>query len=173
MACNEFQKRQSSIETTLYEDSLEAMNRDSTINVARILAESQLARPDSLPKHFVFVSAEPSHLPMLQKYGDTKKEAEEFLLTDEKAAQMTNIILRPGMVTHPEKRAWAYPLSVANDIGFNLSKVAPPVKDFLPRSSSINLALLTEFAVNGAMGRLRGMPEKTIWTNEEMNSGQW
>mmetsp|Transcript_33426 Transcript_33426/g.51310 ORF Transcript_33426/g.51310 Transcript_33426/m.51310 type:complete len:250 (+) Transcript_33426:14-763(+) len=118
---NEFQKQQGSVRTTTYEQSLEALNRDSLKNVAKVLADSVESKDEK--KNLVFISAEPSVMPMLQKYSETKKEAEEFLLEDQAIIEnLARVILRPGMIWHNKQRQWAMPLKVANDIGYKLNK---------------------------------------------------
>ena len=79
---------------TVYEKSHEGLNRDSCINVARILAESTDEK-----KNFVFFSASDTIVPMLSKYCEMKREAESFLLRDAAASEKLNpVILRPGLV---------------------------------------------------------------------------
>ena len=94
---NEINKRQNSIPTTVYEKSHEGLNRDSCINVARILAQSITGVGEK--KNFVFFSASDTIVPMLSKYCEMKREAESFLLRDQLAADNLNpVILRPGLV---------------------------------------------------------------------------
>jgi hypothetical protein len=85
------------------------------------------------------------------------------------------VILRPGLVWNLNERKYTIPLKVATDIGyyFNenvIKKVSPqsPLASILPQSSSINLSLLSDYAIKGALGKLT--EEQTIWTNEDMNS---
>jgi len=88
---------------------------------------------------------------MLSKYSEMKREAEMFLLTDPDCIRSLNpIILRPGLVWHPSERQYSLGLKVLNDIGFTLNKILPhntPINRFLPKSSSIKLSVLSDFAI--------------------------
>ena len=97
---------------------MEALNRDSCINVAK------LAKKDT---NFVFISAADTIAPMFKKYSDMKGEAEAYLLKDE---NIKPVILRPGLVWHQNQRQWSFPLKVVTDLGYLVnrdivSKVAP------------------------------------------------
>ena len=76
----EFQKKQNSIETTVYDDSHEALNRDSCIFTAR---EFMKSIDENKKKQFVFLSASDTIGPLLQKYSQMKKEAENYLVNDD------------------------------------------------------------------------------------------
>lgn len=98
---NEVNKRQNSIPTTVYEKSHEGLNRDSCINVAKILANSTAEGK----KNFVFFSASDTILPTLSRYCEMKREAEMYLLRDELASNKLNpVILRPGLVFSATQR---------------------------------------------------------------------
>ena len=71
----------------------------------------------------MFISAAKTIAPMFQKYSETKQEAEDFLLKDGGVSGQSNIvILRPGMVWHPNQRKWAFPLKLATDFGFKFNQ---------------------------------------------------
>lgn len=161
---HEINKRQNSIPATVYEKSHEALNRDSCINVARILAESAEDK-----KRLVFFSASDTIAPMLSRYCEMKREAEAYLLRDElAAAKLNSVILRPGLVYSATQRGWTMPLKVITDIGFCLNKNLIDKQEFpgkeevqklLPQSGSISLSKVTDFAIQGALGTL---PERDV-----------
>lgn len=110
----------------MYEKSHEGLNRDSCINVAKILAESSQNK-----KNFVFFSASDTIAPMLSRYCEMKREAEAYLLRDQLAAERLNsVILRPGLVFSQSQRGWALPLKIATDFGFCLNKNIIDKQDF-------------------------------------------
>lgn len=65
---------------------------------------------------------------------------------------------------------------MATDIGYQLNKKLIKnlpgndlIQPALPQSGSINLRILTDFAINGALGELDEINKNHIWTNEKMN----
>ena len=84
------------------------------------------------------------------------------MLREEGVIDQTNIvILRPGMVWHPNQRKWAFPLKIATDIGYKFNKevvqktpYGSMAQGVFPQASSINLSRLTDFAIQGALGNL-------------------
>jgi hypothetical protein len=112
---------------------------------------------------------------MFKKYSDMKEEAERFLLIDDVCSQRLNpVILKPGLIYNSHKRGWLFPVKVATDMGYTLNKKVVSrmsymqhLQEFFPQSSSTDLNKLTDIAVLGALGELKGMPEKKIWLNEE------
>lgn len=52
--------------------------------------------------HFVFISAERSLVPLLQRYSEMKEQAEQFLLNN--CPEITPVILRPGIVWNEKER---------------------------------------------------------------------
>ena len=122
----------------------------------------------------MFISAEPYVAPLLTKYFETKREAEDFLLNN--CPHLEPVILRPGLVWHPQERQWAVPLGLAADLGHkvnqNVIKHLPLneyVQPLLPQSGSINLGRLADFAIKGALGELDGASKDNIWSTEMMN----
>ena len=111
-------------------------------------------------------------MPMLSKYSDMKREAEMFLLTDPDCLRaLSPIILRPGLVWHSSEREYSLPLKLVNDIGFAMKKILPqgtPFDMVLPKSSSINLSVLSDFAIKGALGHLP-FENRVIYSNAFMN----
>ena len=109
---------------------------------------------------------------MLRKYSDMKREAEMFLLTDPECTKaLRPIILRPGLVWHPSERQYSVPLKFATDIGHMFKKILPagtPLDNVLPKSSSINLQVLSDYAIKGAMGTLPD-ENRVVYTNAYMN----
>ena len=94
------------------------MNRDSAINVAKALAAEDTASG----KPFVFLSASDTIFPFLEKYSQMKRQAENFLLTDEACQKNLNpVILRPGLIWHPKERQWLLPVKAITDVGFCLN----------------------------------------------------
>ena len=65
-AMEEIIKNQSSIKITPYEQSLEALNRDSCINVANAFTKHKSGG------NFVFISAAKTIAPMFVKYSEMK-----------------------------------------------------------------------------------------------------
>ena len=76
----EMQKNTTSVKTELYDSSSEGLNRDSCINMATLLANSESATP----KPFVFLSAAGTIAPMFEKYSQMKREAELHLLQEKR-----------------------------------------------------------------------------------------
>lgn len=90
----EMQKNTTSVKTELYDQSSEGLNRDSCINMATLLADSESVKP----KPFVFLSAAGTIAPMFEKYSQMKREAELHLLQEKR---LQPVILRPGLVWTP------------------------------------------------------------------------
>ena len=96
----------------------------------------------------MFLSASPSIFPLLQKYYQTKLEAENHLLTDENCLKaMNSIILRPGLVWHPSERKVSVPLKILNDIGYQINQAFGNVNPLLPQNHSISLSTLSDYAI--------------------------
>lgn len=102
-----------------------------------------------------------------------KKQAESFLLHH--CPNIEPIILRPSLVWHKNERNWSVPLAIATDLGYqfrkNVSDKLPggeQIGRILPPNRSINLNVLTEYAVRGALGELNGEKNGHIWNNETM-----
>jgi hypothetical protein len=51
-----------------------------------------------------------------------KREAEDYLLTDEEVSSLNPVILRPGLVWHQGERQWSLPLKFATDFGFGIGE---------------------------------------------------
>jgi hypothetical protein len=135
---NERAKNNYSIKTQVYEESHQAINRDSCTYLAKEFAS--LDQKINGKKPFVFLSASKAIGPLLQEYSQMKQEAEIFLQTDpDCVGSLRPIILRPGLVWHEKERGFSVPLKVATDIGYWLNehlvkKVSPssPLRDVLP-----------------------------------------
>ncbi|CDW88623.1 UNKNOWN [Stylonychia lemnae] len=155
-----------------YDESLEAMNRDS----CKLMAEhfNNACKKQDKKGHFVFISASKSITPVLQKYSDMKEQAESFLLNN--CPEIIPVILRPGFVWSENERSWSVPVKVANDFGYELKKKVLPlipesrlIDHLFPQSQSTKLSLLADFAIQGALGQLDDLNKSHIWTNEKMN----
>lgn len=175
-AIYEAQKRANSIPVQVYEKSHEGLNRDSCINVAKILAESV---GQNEKKNFVFISASQSILPSLQNYAQMKREAEEYLLKDVECKEKLNpFIVRPGLVWHAQSRSWSLPFKLFTDVGFcikeriekNTEFDSESIRKILPESGSINLDRLSDICIMGALSEdAQKYGNKSIWSNEDMN----
>ena len=104
----------------MYDDTHEALNRDSCIFTAREFVSSI---EQDQQKQFVFLSASETIGPLLEKYSQMKRQAEDYLIYDEDCEQKLNpVILRPGLVWHQNERQWSLPLKLATDFGYFLNK---------------------------------------------------
>jgi nucleoside-diphosphate-sugar epimerase len=79
-----------------YETTLEAQNRDSTTFIAEKF--NSYHKENGTRGTFIFLSAEPSILPIpnFEKYAKMKLEAEKFL--EEECEHLDVVVLRPGLV---------------------------------------------------------------------------
>jgi len=70
---------------------------------------------------FIFLSAEPSILPIpsLVKYYNMKMEAEAYL--EQSCPQLDIIVFRPGLVTDFEKRPLTVPIGFLADFASNVA----------------------------------------------------
>ena len=136
---------------------MEAMNRDSCTKLAASYNEACFK--GGKRGNFVLISAG-STAPLLEKYIQTKREAETYLIDE--CNEFDSYILRPGMVWHHSERPVTLPLKAAVDFGNCLGKqLGIPTVD-----KSTSLRVLTEFAIKGAKGELT----QQIWTSEMMDS---
>ena len=94
------------------------MNRDSTKVFAKEF--DKICKQQNRLGKFIFMSAEPSILQANAKYSDMKKEAEDYIISDE-VGNLYSVILRPGLVYHETERPWSVPLGKAADLGSSVS----------------------------------------------------
>ena len=86
------------------------------------------------------------------------------------------MILRPSLVWNLSERNWSVPLAIATDIGYEFRKNfidnlpgGSQIGKVFPPNKSINLEILAEYAIRGALGELDATNNETnIWTNDMM-----
>jgi hypothetical protein len=97
--------------------------------------------------------------PFLEKYITTKREAEEYLLSEE-CKDLKAAILRPGFIWDKENRSWSVPLKIVCDLFYQMNesvyKKTPLSKqiDFLIPAKSTRLSTVGHFSIDGALGKL-------------------
>lgn len=103
-----------------YEMSLEALNRDSTKFVAQKF--DSLHEDRGTRGTFIFLSAEPSILPLpnFSKYAEMKFEAEDYLR--DQCPNLDVVVIRPGLVYSQIARPWSVPLGLASTVGSRFAK---------------------------------------------------
>jgi hypothetical protein len=145
------------------------MNKMTCLEVAKVA--NQLSKE---PKtNFVYVSAERGiPFPLSLKfhgYIESKRECEDKLMNDYQ--NINPIVLRPGFVKSKEK-LWTVPLyhgvNACELIEKKLiNRIIPGLGDKLQLPSrGIELDVLANFAVAGAVGKLK---PKTIYSNDYLN----
>ena len=133
-----------------------AMNRDSCINMAIEL--NKFAKEQDTTKRFVMISSEKPP-PFLEEYQTSKREAEDFLLSEE-CSNLKSTIIRPGFLVDKDGRWWSIPLGVVVDIGYMVNekvyKKTPLASqlDFLFPAKSVQLRTVAHIASEGLMGNL-------------------
>lgn len=132
-----------------------AMNRDSTINVAAELQD--IAEHKGEHRTFVLLSSEKAP-PFLDAYMTSKLEAEEFLMKE--CPNLKTTVVRPGFIVDKTDRWWSIPLSWGVDmawwLGENVNKKLPfgAYLDFLYPAKSVQLRTVAHFCNEGALGNL-------------------
>ena len=144
--------------------SYNAMNRDSAINVAKVLNEN--AEQKGEHKKFVLISSEKAP-PFLDAYMTSKIEAEKYL--QEKCPNLDTFSIRPGFIVDQQHRWWSIPLSFGVNVSWWLnSRVIQPYLplgskiDFLFPAKSVQLSTVAHFAIEGVMGNLGTDGQKII-----------
>jgi hypothetical protein len=95
----------------------------------------------------------------LEKYGTTKREAEEYLLSEE-CKNLKPTIIRPGFIVHKDERWWSIPVGMGCDLMWymneNVGKTLPIANqiDFLFPAKSVQLSTVAHFAIEGALGKI-------------------
>jgi nucleoside-diphosphate-sugar epimerase len=151
------------IEGKNYEQSYDAMNRDSTIKLAQKFNEIAESKQKTL--RFIFISSEKAP-PFLSRYLTSKLEAEKFLTNE--CPNLALTIIRPGFVVNKEERSWSVPLAIPVNILYNLNDciaktpLGKPL-DFLFPAHTTKLETIAEIAMWGAQGDFGDID---YWTNE-------
>lgn len=92
----------------------EAMNRDTAINMAGELQDWAVKKMQK--RNFVLISSEKAP-PFLDAYLTTKKEAEQYILSEE-CENLTPTIIRPGFIVDKNHRWWSIPLGAVVDLAY-------------------------------------------------------
>lgn len=151
------------IEGKKWEQSYDAMNKQTAIRLAEKFNEIAGERGEKLP--FVLMSSEKAP-PFLNEYLTSKLEAEQFIF--EQCPNLFGVTIRPGFIVDKDERAWSAPLAPVVDLISNLNdsivKKTPLSKplDFLFPAHSTKLATIAEVAIAAAHGEV----ETQIWNNE-------
>jgi nucleoside-diphosphate-sugar epimerase len=100
---------------------------------------------------FVFLSAEPSILPLpnFEKYAAMKLEAENYLKTQ--CENLDVVVLRPGLVYSQSTRSWTVPMGIASSLGASLLQ---PTGIEVPPGTK--LSVLADFTVRGLQQNMKG-----------------
>ncbi|CAM0136956.1 hypothetical protein VKS41_007553 [Umbelopsis sp. WA50703] len=111
--------------------SYERLNRDAVVSVAREMVKTQ---PDDLDKrclvYFSAANAPPGFL-LDPRYINSKREAEETLLSKEFQDKLRVVIFRPGIIYSMSQRKFMLPIAVETML---MSAVLRPFRHQLPDS---------------------------------------
>jgi len=109
--------------------TFERVNRDAVVSVAREMVKTQPAHLDKrCLVYFSFANAPPAFL-LDPRYVNSKREAEDALLSQEFKDALRVVIFRPGLIYSMTQRKFILPIAVESMI---VSAVLRPFRNSLP-----------------------------------------
>ncbi|ESK94553.1 mitochondrion protein [Moniliophthora roreri MCA 2997] len=117
------------LEQSRKQGSYETLNRDAALRICEAFVSSGEGKTYSVPRPFVYISAEDIFRPVIPaRYIETKREAERGIetLVSDKPEQFRGVYMRPSLVYHAHYRPLTTPAAVLLDLSAALHAKVPP-----------------------------------------------